>query len=730
MERMTALVIEQIESGKAPFLQPQEAGVSYLPLNPTTQNPYTGINALYLMSVPEQSGFSDHRWLTQKQAASLGAQVLSGTEGVPVLYWKTTERRPRTDAQGQLIRDEQGLLLHETIQLDTPQLASAWVFNGEQLLGLPPIERNTLPVQERQVNVERLLAQSGIPFPDDAHHRAGDQSATDSMTLLSKAQFADTDRFYQVALKALIQHSHHGNRSQQPVGSIAHAKEALSLNLAGLFLGGKLSVGYTPETLQSERSMWVNILKSDPQALLQIAKAAERIAQTVIRQEQVQTLVQAPVPKDTLSLPLRSTERFYIEVDFNEKAQAKALGAKWDRQAKSWYVPPGKNIDAFVQWPTRQSELQMSLMDLDPIQQFERALKAEGLLLQGAIQSTGKLVRVSVEGDKPNEKSGAYVYYGDGHPAGFIQNYKTGISYNWKADSVAQSLSTADRARLEAEAAEKQKHREQERTHIAEQIANQILDFLSTCPLAESHPYLVQKGVAAYGLRLNTQGPLVLSEEQSWSHAGDLLVPVFNVEKELISTQAIGAGGRKSFPAGARMEGGHFVIGNLTQAPCVLLAEGYSTGATLHELSGGLPVVVTFSAGNMPAVARAIHEKYPDKLLLMAGDNEHTKPIAKNVGLNQSSEAARLVGGSIILPEFPRNAEGTDWNDLVQLKGMDRVRQELKQAIQAAVFKAEKNQVLNLAEVNDQNHHLGRKIECSPDNEETSPQRKNRARIW
>jgi len=703
---MTALMIEQLENGNSPVLQAQEAGVSYLPFNPSTQNTYSGITALYLMSVAEQFGYSDTRWLTQKQAEQLGAHVLSEAEGVPILYWKTTERRPQQDNQGNLVRDAEGQLQHETVKLENPQLASALVFNGELLLNLPSDKPS---VQARKAVVEQLVKAS-LPGR-------------------SKDLWNDLNDNDPGALKTLAQQLLDSNRVQHPVGSVAQAKAALTLHLAELFLGGKLETGYTPDTTPSERRSWIKLLKADPNALFQIAKTTEQITQHVMQQtqEQVLTRVQAPEPNQrqtqTPLLPMRSSERFYIEVDYHEKAQAKALGAKWDRQARSWYVPPGKELDAFAQWPAHHPGQQMSLLDLDPIQQFERTLKAEGLLLQGAIQPAGKLVRVSVEGDKANEKSGAYVYYGDGHPAGFIQNYKTGISYNWKADTVAQSLSAVDRARLEAEAAEKQKIREQERAQIAEQLANRILDFLTTCPSVDTHPYLAQKGVAAYGLRLNTHGPLVLLDEQSWGHAGDLMVPVFNVEKQLISAQAIGAGGRKSFPAGAQMEGGNFVIGNLTEASCVLLAEGYSTAATLYELSGGLPVVVTFSAGNMPAVAKALHAQYPDKRLLMAGDNEHTKPISKNVGLQKASEAARWVGGSLLLPEFPHGAKGTDWNDLVQLKGVDSIRQELKQAIQVAVVKAEKNRVLNLPVV----HRQSKMRESAQEEEKTLSQRKSRS---
>lgn len=44
--------------------------------------------------------------------------------------------------------------------------------------------------------------------------------------------------------------------------------------------------------------------------------------------------------------------RTFIAVPFEERDQAKALGARWDRQAKSWYVPAGREADAFAKWHT------------------------------------------------------------------------------------------------------------------------------------------------------------------------------------------------------------------------------------------------------------------------------------------------------------------------------------------------------------------------------------------
>lgn len=40
----------------------------------------------------------------------------------------------------------------------------------------------------------------------------------------------------------------------------------------------------------------------------------------------------------------------YLSVDFSEKATVKALGARWDPQAKKWFVPEGRDLAPFNAW--------------------------------------------------------------------------------------------------------------------------------------------------------------------------------------------------------------------------------------------------------------------------------------------------------------------------------------------------------------------------------------------
>lgn len=44
----------------------------------------------------------------------------------------------------------------------------------------------------------------------------------------------------------------------------------------------------------------------------------------------------------------------YLQVPYNEKDQAKDLGARWDPAAKAWFIPPGVPSEPFVRWRAKE----------------------------------------------------------------------------------------------------------------------------------------------------------------------------------------------------------------------------------------------------------------------------------------------------------------------------------------------------------------------------------------
>jgi putative DNA primase/helicase len=378
-----------------------------------------------------------------------------------------------------------------------------------------------------------------------------------------------------------------------------------------------------------------------------------------------------------------SGDRTYLAVPYAEKDDAKQAGAKWDRQAKAWYVPPGMGLEAFTAWlPSRDSVYNSAAVD--PAEQFAEALRECGLLADGSVQMDGQMHRVPVEGDRGNERSGAYVGHLDQRPAGFIQNFKTGVKTTWKATGCAVALDAEDRARLTAEAAQSRHERALERERQYARAAQQVNAIWTAATPIEAHPYLAEKAVPSHGLRQGVDGQTITVQDRQGmeyevSIAGRLLVPVMDANGRMMSLQLIDAAGTKMFMPNGRVESGHFVLGDLEKSGPLLIAEGYATAATLHELTG-MPAIVAFNAGNLVPVAQTLRQLQPNRIIHIAGDNDHQQEARgkPNVGREKATEAAAAVGGFTLLPAFAEQDAGSDWNDLARGQGRDAARQQLR----------------------------------------------------
>ncbi len=90
-KEVTESIIKMLEQGVAPWQKPWDAatvGNLAVPFNPTSNNPYRGGNAIYLMASAIRKGFDDPRWMTYKQAAAKGWQVRGGEKGTQIEFWE------------------------------------------------------------------------------------------------------------------------------------------------------------------------------------------------------------------------------------------------------------------------------------------------------------------------------------------------------------------------------------------------------------------------------------------------------------------------------------------------------------------------------------------------------------------------------------------------------------------------------------------------------------------
>jgi putative DNA primase/helicase len=291
----------------------------------------------------------------------------------------------------------------------------------------------------------------------------------------------------------------------------------------------------------------------------------------------------------------------------------------------------------------------------DAIDQFRAAIQSAGLSPPETIEPDGKLHRFASNGMRGDD-AGWYALHDDGIPAGSFGDWRSGQSHTWRADlgrSHTPEDEAAHRAKVEAMMRERDAEKVREQAEAAIKAA---AIWEAAKPAPNDHPYLVRKGIKPSGARLHN----------------DALVIAMRSGGEIRSLQFIGPDGDKRFLTGGRATGCYFSMGTPKGAAALCVAEGFATGATIHEATG-YPVAVAFNAANLGSVAKAMRDRFAELPLIICADDDVA--TEGNPGITKATEAARAVGGVLAIPHFgtERPQGATDFNDLAHLRGMQAV---------------------------------------------------------
>jgi putative DNA primase/helicase len=175
---------------------------------------------------------------------------------------------------------------------------------------------------------------------------------------------------------------------------------------------------------------------------------------------------------------------------------------------------------------------------------------------------------------------------------------------------------------------------------VAQQIATLV-------PVTEPTAYMKAKGIRPE--------PGVFTDLRTQT----TYVPATDADGKLWTMQYIREDGTKRFAKNSRKEGCFHVVGGikaLVKSSILVTCEGYATAATLSQILG-FATVAAFDSGNLVSVAKALHEKYPEKQIVIAGDDDRHLELTHgiNPGRSKAEEAARFVGGTVLLPIFAPN---------------------------------------------------------------------------
>ena len=282
-----------------------------------------------------------------------------------------------------------------------------------------------------------------------------------------------------------------------------------------------------------------------------------------------------------------------------------------------------------------------------PEQQLQNAMRDAGLEPPDTIYLDGKIHRFK-SGTKGSpgagDKSGWYIAFFDGIPAGRFGCWRAGMESTWRAE-VGRAINPADemafaRRMSEAKAA---RDAEQARKHeVAADVVDQIWsDCIGASP---DHPYLRRKGIAPHGARVTGDGRLV--------------VPLYDADGTMASLQYIDSDGGKLYHPGGQTGGKFWVLGLMDEPGSIYVAEGFATAATIHQATSR-PVIVAYSASNLVPVTGTLRALHPVSDLVIVADHDKS-----GVGQRYAEQACAKFGARMVMPPD----EG-DANDYAQAGG-------------------------------------------------------------
>lgn len=392
-----------------------------------------------------------------------------------------------------------------------------------------------------------------------------------------------------------------------------------------------------------------------------------------------------------------ATEKTWLSVPYVQREAVKHIAGtladgkkalEWDKAAKCWFAHIGTNLEPLKPWLLNAAQ-ERQKPALTPEQEFSDTLKSIGSIVSGEHPiMDGKKHRIWVEGDKKGEKSGFYVAHLDGHPAGYVKNNRTGIEIKWK--SKGYSLTDEERATLHAIAAIKSQERAEAQRKDQEEAAQRVSKQLSNLVLITSPtPYLQTKKIEPH------------SEIFTDSEGQTTYIPAIDADGKLWTMQYIKEDGSKRFAKNSRKEGCFHALGGLNaiaDAPVLVIAEGYATAASISQ-ELGFAAISAFDAGNLEPVARALHEQFPDKPIIIMGDDDKYLEQTQNVnpGKTKALEAAKAVNGIAVFPIFAPGEQAanpkafSDFNDLTtkSVFGAEGVKRQVKSVVDQIIQKHE-----------------------------------------
>ena len=382
--------------------------------------------------------------------------------------------------------------------------------------------------------------------------------------------------------------------------------------------------------------------------------------------------------------------KYILAVPYDEKDEAKALGAEWDKNGKFWYCK-NEEKDKFFKWDIKNIENKVKYdIPLNIEEEFLNRIKSAGVLENNVI-ADGQKHRIAVDGDKGKEQSGFYVLHADGVANGYFMNNRTGEEIKWSSKEHSNSMTPEEKAEMKALYQARKAEREQEDKILTEKAEKAIYAKFMNKEAINEHTYLSNKMI----------------EPTNNIYAGQdstITIPLFNIDGRLKSAQYIDENGEKRFAKNTNKVGAfHIVDGSvsdLKSVKSVVIAEGYATAASINEALNNkdVKVIAAMSANNLDHTVKAVTEKYPNINVIIAADNDLTNKVG-NIGLNAANAVQnKYENVTVVVPKINGKEISGDFNDIISKNGLsrDEALKNIQKSLQTALnlYKTQKQEIM------------------------------------
>lgn len=278
------------EGGLAPW-EKDWNNSGLMPCNALTNRPYRGINIWVTMAAQMVANYQDPRWLTLKQANSVGGHIVKGERSTTIVFWKFPSWKDRqrenddiVDASDEAESDHDGPPRRTR---KAPFCVPYRVFNIEQTTGceLGELPR-ALPMDHDPIEAAELITANMADPPPIIHYATADhpphyRPSTDQILLPEMSRYNRPESYYDTKFHELAHATGAPRRLHRfDTGLIAIHERGIEEMIAAM-TSAMLSntCGLPRETITRNAAYihaWAGTIRENPSILITAAQRAQK----------------------------------------------------------------------------------------------------------------------------------------------------------------------------------------------------------------------------------------------------------------------------------------------------------------------------------------------------------------------------------------------------------------------------------------------------------------------